>query len=161
MHKVTKHLMSPEEAVSPTPCASDPERWFPIDQKPDAEAVAACWSCYFQSDCARRALAEPLPDHGIWGGYRLAPGPGLKRSRRQLAIVARETMGPPASPGSEVLVALEESEAESCDEVGDVIEIASRATARNVQAASALHSPETEAAGPFGDHYPFQMAGAS
>ena len=160
MHKVTKHLMSPEEAVSPTPCASDPERWFPIDQKPDPEAVAACWSCYFQSDCARRALAEPQPDHGIWGGYRLAPGPGLKRSRRQLAIVAGQTMGPPASPGSEVLAALQEFEAEA-DEVGDVIEIASRATARNGSAVPSAHSPRTDATGPFGAHYPFQMAGAS
>ncbi|EUA17285.1 transcription factor WhiB domain protein [Mycobacterium xenopi 3993] len=36
--------------------------------------MAACWSCHFQRGCARRALAQPLPEFGIWGGYRLAPG---------------------------------------------------------------------------------------
>src|ERR1700744_491013 len=107
MHKLNRHLMPSDEATAQTPCASDPERWFPVDQKPDPEAVAACWSCYFQRRCARRALAQPLPDHGIWGGYRLAPGRGLKRSRKQLAIVAGEAMGPPASPGAAVLQALE------------------------------------------------------
>jgi Transcription factor WhiB len=125
MHKLTKHLMSAEEATAPIPCGADPERWFPNDQKPDPGAVAACWSCYFQQGCARRALSEPRPDHGIWGGYRLAPGPGLKRSRQQLAIIAGESMGPPASPGPEVLEEL------AIQRGGDVIDLASRATARN------------------------------
>jgi hypothetical protein len=130
MHKVTKHLMSAEEALAPTPCGNDPERWFPNDQKPDPEAVAACWSCYFQRGCARRALAQPQPDHGIWGGYRLAPGPGLKRSRQQLAIIAGQTMGPPASPGAEVLAVLGGYEPEP---VSEVIDLASRTTARRPQ----------------------------
>ena len=108
MHKVTKHVMPPEEAIVTTPCKADPERWFPDEQKPDPFAVAACWSCHFQRGCARRALAQPLPEHGIWGGYRLAPGPGLNRTRAQLAIVAGLAMGPPASPGNEVLAALED-----------------------------------------------------
>jgi hypothetical protein len=134
MHKLTKHLMSAEEASAPIPCGTDPERWFPNDQKPDPGAVAACWSCYFQQGCARRALSEPRPDHGIWGGYRLAPGPGLKRSRQQLAIIAGETVGPPASPGPEVLEEL------AADSGGDVIDLASRTTAR-----SAL--PQSQTAG--------------
>lgn len=108
MHKITKHVMPSEEATAVTPCATDPERWFPDEQKPDPYAVAACWSCYFQSGCARRALAEPMPEFGVWGGYRLAPGPGLERSRAQLAIIAGHEMGPAASPGPEIAAALED-----------------------------------------------------
>jgi len=108
MHKVTKHVMAPEEATAPTPCGADPERWFPDEQKPDPYAVAACWSCHFQRGCARRAVSQPLPEFGIWGGYRLAPGPGLDRTRAQLAIVAGLRMGPTASPGPEVQAAIEE-----------------------------------------------------
>ena len=131
MHKVNRHLMPSDEAAAHTPCASDPERWFPLDQKPDPEAVAACWSCYFQPRCARRALAQPLPDHGIWGGYRLAPGRGLKRSRKQLAIIAGEAMGPPASPGIEVLRALEQVDSKQSNDACGLIDLANRITARN------------------------------
>lgn len=108
MHKITKHVMPAEEATATTPCATDPERWFPDEQKPDPYAVAACWSCYFQAGCARRALAEPMPEFGVWGGYRLAPGPGLERSRAQLAIIAGYEVGPAASPGTEITAALED-----------------------------------------------------
>jgi len=135
MHKLNRHLMPSDEATAQTPCASDPERWFPVDQKPDPEAVAACWSCYFQRRCARRALAQPLPDHGIWGGYRLAPGRGLKRSRKQLAIVAGEAMGPPASPGAAVLQAIEHEAARPSDEGCGLVELASRAAVRSKLAA--------------------------
>lgn len=107
-HKITKHLMPAEEATRPTPCATDPERWFPDEQKPDPYAVAACWSCYFQAGCARRALSEPAPEHGVWGGYRLAPGPGLARTRAQLEIIAGHEMGPAFSPGPEIIAALED-----------------------------------------------------
>ncbi len=106
MHKITKHAMPPEEAIAPTPCATDPELYFPDEQKPNAYAMAACWNCYFQRSCARRALAEPQPEHGIWGGYRLAPGPGLERSRRQLAIVAGYEWGPACPPSPELTAAL-------------------------------------------------------
>lgn len=94
-----------EEPERITPCRYDPERWHPDEQKPDPTAVAACWSCHFQSQCAARALANK-ESFGIWGGYRLAPGPGLVRSRLQLAIVAGVEIGPPASPGSETLAVL-------------------------------------------------------
>lgn len=127
MHKVTKHVMSPEEAAAPTPCGADPERWFPDEQKPDPYAVAACWSCHFQRGCARRALSQPLPEHGIWGGYRLAPGPGLNRTRAQLAIIAGLAMGPAASPGPEVVTALEDLAPDPTD---GVIELRSHAPAR-------------------------------
>ncbi|MCV6992963.1 MULTISPECIES: WhiB family transcriptional regulator [Mycobacterium] len=133
MHKVTKHVMPPEEARATTPCKADPERWFPDEQKPDPYAVAACWSCHFQRGCARRALAQPLPEFGIWGGYRLAPGPGLNRTRAQLAIVAGLAMGPPASPGKEVAAALEDLAAKPTDPVPAAGERtpARRAAARN------------------------------
>ena len=90
-----------DEPERPTPCLYDPERWHPDEQLPDPEAVAACWSCFFQSRCALKALATAA-EFGIWGGYRLAPGPGLARTRAQLAIVAGREMGPPVSPGPEV-----------------------------------------------------------
>jgi len=107
MHKITKHVMPAEEAITPTPCADEPERWFPDEQKPYPDAVASCWeSCYFQRGCARRALAEPQPEHGVWGGYRLAPGPGLEHTRRQLAIVAGYEMGPSLPPSVEVTAVL-------------------------------------------------------
>lgn len=95
--------------------------------------MAACWSCHFQRGCARRALAQPLPEFGIWGGYRLAPGPGLNRTRAQLAIVAGLAMGPPASPGKEVAAALEDLAAKPTDPVPAAGERtpARRAAARN------------------------------
>lgn len=108
MHKITKHVMDAEEATRPTPCSADPERWFPDEQKPDPYAVAACWSsCYFQGGCARRALAV-APEHGVWGGYRLAPGPGLARTLEQLKIVAGVEMGPAVPPAPEIVAALED-----------------------------------------------------
>lgn len=106
MHKITKHVMPVEEVPANTPCSLDPERWFPDEPKPDPYAVAACWTCPFQAGCARRALAEPMPEFGVWGGYRLAPGPGLERSRAQLAIIAGYEMGPAVSPSAEVTAAL-------------------------------------------------------
>jgi hypothetical protein len=108
MHKITKDVMDAEEATRPTPCLTEPERWFPDDQKPDPYAIAACWSCHFQAGCARRALAEPLPEFGVWGGYRLAPGPGLERTRAYLEIVAGRQMGPAAPPIPAVIDALED-----------------------------------------------------
>lgn len=108
MHKVTKHEMRGAEPAAVTPCHADPERYFPEDPLPDPEAVAACWSCFFQRDCALRALTlDPQPEHGIWGGYRLAPGPGLKRTRRQLRIIAGIDMGPALSPGAQIDTVLE------------------------------------------------------
>ncbi len=105
MHKVNTHQMRGVEPETATPCkqADDPDRWFPNGQLPDPEAVADCWSCFFQSQCAMRALTlRPKPEHGVWGGYRLAPGPGLSRSRKQLRIIAGLDIGPAASPGVEV-----------------------------------------------------------
>lgn len=102
MHKMNLNVMAAEEAQATTPCAEDPELWFPDEQKPNPTAVAACWSCHFQSGCARRALANPMPEHGVWGGYRLAPGPGLEATRVQLEIVAGNTMGPAMSPSAAV-----------------------------------------------------------
>jgi hypothetical protein len=107
MHKITKNVMDSEEATRPTPCLTEPERWFPDEQKPDPYAVAACWSCHFQPACARRALAH-LPEHGVWGGYRLAPGPGLARTRLALEIVAQRQMGPAVPPEAEVIAALDD-----------------------------------------------------
>lgn len=105
MHKITKNVMAAEEPLFPTACGTDPERWFPDEQKPDPYAVAACWSCHFQAGCARRALAQD-EEFGVWGGYRLAPGPSLERRRDQLRIIAGYEMGPAASPGAEVTAAL-------------------------------------------------------
>lgn len=105
MHKVNTHQMRDTEPSTATPCrqADDPERWFPEGQLPDPTAVADCWSCFFQPQCAMRALTlQPKPEHGVWGGYRLAPGPGLSRSRKQLRIIAGLDIGPAASPGVEV-----------------------------------------------------------
>lgn len=105
MHKVNTHQMRDTEPDTATPCrqSDDPDRWFPEGQLPDPTAVADCWGCPFQSQCALRALTlEPKPEHGIWGGYRLAPGPGLSRSRKQLRIIAGLDIGPAASPGVEV-----------------------------------------------------------
>jgi hypothetical protein len=102
MHKTNLNVMPGEEAQATTPCAEDPELWFPDEQKPSPTAVAACWSCHFQSGCARRALSNPMPEHGIWGGYRLAPGPALEVTRAQLEIVAGNAMGPAMSPSSAV-----------------------------------------------------------
>ncbi len=106
-HKITKQVMDSEEAARPTPCLTDPERWFPDEQKPDPYAVAACWSCHFQIGCARRAV-EYQPEFGVWGGYRLAPGPGLKHTLAQLEIVAGRQMGPAVPPAPEVVAALED-----------------------------------------------------
>lgn len=106
MHKMNLHVMAPEEAQVPTPCAEDPELWFPDEQKPNAYAVAACWSCHFQAGCARRALANPMPEHGVWGGYRLAPGPGLDVTRAQLEIIAGNSIGPAMAPSAAVSAAL-------------------------------------------------------
>lgn len=107
MHKLNQQYINDEEPESPTPCLSDPERWHPDEQQPDPAAIAACWSCHFQSRCARRALSLHA-EFGIWGGYRLAPGPGLARSRQQLHIVAGLEVGPPASPGAAVLLELQQ-----------------------------------------------------
>lgn len=106
MHKLNQQYINDEEPESPTPCLYDPERWHPDEQQPDPAAIAACWSCHFQSRCARRALSLHA-EFGIWGGYRLAPGPGLARSRQQLRIVAGLEVGPPASPSAAVLLELQ------------------------------------------------------
>lgn len=105
MHKITKNVMAAEEPLFPTACGTEPERWFPDEQKPDPYAVAACWSCHFQAGCARRALAQD-EEFGVWGGYRLAPGPSLERRREQLQIIAGYEMGPAMSPGAEITSAL-------------------------------------------------------
>lgn len=89
-----------DEPERPTPCYYDPERWHPDEQQPDPAAMAACWSCFFQSRCALKAL-NTHAEFGIWAGYRLAPGPGLERSRKQLAIIAGLEVGPPAPPGGQ------------------------------------------------------------
>lgn len=94
-----------DEPERPTPCAYDPERWHPDEQRPDPNTMAACWSCFFQPRCALRALTTEA-EHGIWAGYRLAPGPGLERTRRQLAIVAGVECGPAALPSAEVAAIL-------------------------------------------------------
>lgn len=107
MHKLNQQYINDEEPESPTPCLSDPERWHPDEQQPDPVAIAACWSCHFQPRCARRALSLQA-EFGIWGGYRLAPGPGLARSREQLRIVSGLEVGPPASPGAAVLLELQQ-----------------------------------------------------
>lgn len=107
MHKLNQQYINDEEPESPTPCLDDPERWHPDEQQPDPAAIAACWSCHFQSRCARRALSLHA-EFGIWGGYRLAPGPGLARSRQQLRIVAGLEVGPPASPGAAVFLELQQ-----------------------------------------------------
>jgi hypothetical protein len=107
MHKITKDVMGAEEATRPTPCLTEPERWFPDDQKPDPYAVAACWSCHFQPACARRAL-DQREEFGVWGGYRLAPGPKLERTRTHLEIVAGREMGPAVPPIPAVIAALED-----------------------------------------------------
>lgn len=89
-----------DEPERPTPCYYDPERWHPDEQRPDPTATAACWSCFFQSRCALKALNTEA-EFGIWAGYRLAPGPGLERTRKQLAIIAGLEYGPAVSPGAE------------------------------------------------------------
>ncbi len=106
MHKMNLNVMPAEEAQATTPCAEDPELWFPDEQKPSPTAVAACWSCHFQSGCARRALSNPMPEHGIWAGYRLAPGPALEATRAQLEIIAGNAMGPAMSPSAAVTARL-------------------------------------------------------
>ncbi|MBL3752504.1 transcription factor WhiB [Mycobacteroides abscessus subsp. abscessus] len=98
----------------PTRCLYEPERWQPDEQKPDPEAVAACWSCHFQRNCARQAL-DWRETHGIWGGYRLAPGPGLQDTRAQLAIIAGLHMGPAKSPGLETAEVLAAQAAQERD----------------------------------------------
>ncbi|MEB3023479.1 WhiB family transcriptional regulator [[Mycobacterium] crassicus] len=80
-----------------TPCHEDPERWWPEGQLSDPTAITACWSCFFQSRCALKALAIGA-QYGIWAGYRLAPGPPLAHSRKQLAIIAGIEQGPVALP---------------------------------------------------------------
>jgi len=67
--------------------------------------MAACWGCFFQRQCAIKALKTGA-EFGIWAGYRLAPGPGLEISRAQLAIIAGQEMGPPLSPGPETSAVL-------------------------------------------------------
>lgn len=89
-----------DEPEQTTPCFYDPERWHPDEQRPDPSAMAACWSCFFQSRCALKALNTEA-EFGIWAGYRLAPGPGLERTRKQLAIIAGLEYGPAVSPGAE------------------------------------------------------------
>jgi len=121
MHKITRNVMAPEEPLFPTQCSTNPERWFPDEQKPDPFAVAACWSCHFQAGCARRALAQD-EEFGVWGGYRLAPGGSLERRRSQLRIIAGFEMGPALPPGTEitaaltVLAALERGDATAAEE---------------------------------------------
>lgn len=94
-----------DEPERPTPCYYDPELWHPDEQKPNPEAMAACWGCFFQRQCAIKAL-KTAAEFGIWAGYRLAPGPGLEVSRAQLAIIAGREMGPPLSPGPETSAVL-------------------------------------------------------
>ncbi|MBE5477718.1 hypothetical protein E3G68_005051 [Mycobacteroides abscessus] len=94
-----------DEPERPTPCYYDPELWHPDEQKPNPEAMAACWGCFFQTRCAIKAL-KTKAEFGIWAGYRLAPGPGLEVSRAQLAIIAGQEMGPPLSPGPETSAVL-------------------------------------------------------
>lgn len=94
-----------DEPERPTPCYYDPELWHPDEQKPNPEAMAACWGCFFQRQCAAKAL-KTNAEFGIWAGYRLAPGPGLEVSRAQLAIIAGQEMGPPLSPGPETSAVL-------------------------------------------------------
>jgi len=106
MHKLNQEFLNDEEPQRPTPCLSDPDRWHPDEQQPDTGAVAACWSCHFQSRCARRAL-NVRAEFGIWAGYRLAPGPGLARSHQQLRFVAGLEVGPPGSPGAAVSLELD------------------------------------------------------
>ncbi|MBS1693088.1 MAG: WhiB family transcriptional regulator [Actinobacteria bacterium] len=94
-----------DEPERPTPCYYDPELWHPDEQKPNPEAMAACWGCFFQRQCAIKAL-KTAAEFGIWAGYRLAPGPGLEVSRAQLEIIAGREMGPPLSPGPETSAVL-------------------------------------------------------
>lgn len=158
MHKITKHVMPAAEPTQPTPCQldadPDDDRWFPDSPKPDKYAVATCWTCYFQSSCARRALAEPLPEYGIWGGYRLAPGPGLERTRAQLAIVAGLAMGPAPSPGAEVLEALVDltkDDDDSDDEAAAAVLTAGEAAALTAGEAAFLTDSDGQTFLPIGE----------
>ena len=57
-----------------TPCASDPDRWFPDDETPEEvveEAVITCFTDCGETrrlECLAGALARREP-FGIWGGW--------------------------------------------------------------------------------------------
>jgi hypothetical protein len=130
MHILNQEFINDEEPDRPTPCLYDPERWQPDEQEPDPAAVAACWSCYFQPRCARRAL-KLNSEFGIWAGYRLAPGPGLARSRRQLRVVAGLEIGPPRSPGGAASAELERQ-----------AQVRADGNAANTTASAESHAPD-------------------
>ena len=100
MPPIRNRRMLSEEPESPTPCAvGDSEDWFPDEHNSGDRAIAACWTCHFQSACARRVLTlRPAPEYGIWAGYRLVSGRNLQRTLAQLEIVAGWAEGPAIPP---------------------------------------------------------------
>jgi hypothetical protein len=71
--------------VSETPCAADPERWFPDDDTPtdvveevQAECYAACGDAR-RIACLKAGVHEP---HGIWGGWTEADRAELLSRRK-------------------------------------------------------------------------------
>lgn len=64
-------MWSPPE---PTPCADDPEAWFPLTTRTNAAKAAAelCRYCPSSTECltvARRYTDAGEHVHGIWGGH--------------------------------------------------------------------------------------------
>lgn len=69
-------------------CAqTGPELFFPEKGTPAAPAKAICRACPVREDCLRYALAGPVAEWGIWGGF-------TERARRGIAgrCLAGETL---------------------------------------------------------------------
>lgn len=77
-------LLLLQKVTEPTPCAEDPDAWFPFpsDTKDTyAEQIKACYRCPLLFDCARYAIAHPEVQ-GIWGGLTEADRGQIRRGKR-------------------------------------------------------------------------------
>lgn len=59
-------LAVPVFTTGGTPCAADPDAWFPEDVAGIERAKAACRTCPALMQCRRWVLASPQ-EHGVWG----------------------------------------------------------------------------------------------
>ncbi len=71
----------------------DPEIFFPLNDRPVAEACEICASCPVRTPCLAYAVAADEP-FGIWGGLTTGERRTLRRQLRRRQPAA------PAGPGS-------------------------------------------------------------
>lgn len=74
-----------------TPCASDPDRWFPKPNTPDREIAAVkrlCRACPVRAECLRSAFDRDEMVNGIFGGMTPAERRAAKRRSTERAAAS-------------------------------------------------------------------------